>query len=370
MSPDKRNPKRGALWLGRAIPAIILLVAAAPAWASVTVTLTAPAGGSIYTPSSNITLTADASAGQGFTLSKVEFFSGASLIGTDFSAPYGLTWAGAPLGQHSLTAKATAVKKNTPDQTATSAAVDITVKALLHYVHVDHLNTPRLVADAAGTTVWRWEQQEPFGNNPANDDPDGNSVAFDLPLRLPGQRYDAETGLHHNVARNYWPDGGRYLEADPIGIATTTAPTATTSLASNLYLYALGRPTSVFDPDGREVQTCCGMTSALPDALVMVGLECMSTCLNDTILISSGTRTPDQNASTPGAASGSQHLVGLAADVHIPPSKSKIRRAAAECGFFVLAKDYPKHVHVDLRNGMNPKIEPNECVCQQIRSSP
>ena len=48
-----------------------------------------------------------------------------------------------------------------------------------------HLNTPRLVADATGMTVWRWDQQEPFGANPANEDPDGNSVAFDLPLRLP-----------------------------------------------------------------------------------------------------------------------------------------------------------------------------------------
>jgi hypothetical protein len=44
--------------------------------------------------------------------------------------------------------------------------------------------------------VWRWDHAEPFGNNPADEDPDANSVAFDLPLRLPGQRYDAETALH------------------------------------------------------------------------------------------------------------------------------------------------------------------------------
>ncbi len=28
--------------------------------------------------------------------------------------------------------------------------------AQVYYIHVDHLNTPRLVANAAGTTVWRW----------------------------------------------------------------------------------------------------------------------------------------------------------------------------------------------------------------------
>ena len=44
--------------------------------------------------------------------------------------------------------------------------------------------------------MWQWDQQEPFGSNPADEDPDANSVAFDLPLRLPGQRYDAETALY------------------------------------------------------------------------------------------------------------------------------------------------------------------------------
>jgi len=83
-----------------------------------------------------------------------------------------------------------------------------------------HLNTPRLVADATGTTVWRWDQAEPFGADPADEDPDGNSVAFDLPLRLPGQRHDAETGLHYNGLRDYSADNGGFSQADPIGIVT------------------------------------------------------------------------------------------------------------------------------------------------------
>jgi len=240
--------------------------------------------------------------------------------------------------------------------------------AQLYFIHTDHLNTPRLVANQSGQTVWRWDQQEPFGVNVPDENPSGLGV-FEFPMRFAGQYADKEVQVADNINRTYDPGLGRYLQPDPLGIATTGAPTSTTALSSNLYLYALGRPTSMFDPDGREVQTCCGMTSALPHPLVMVGLECMSTCLNDTIYLSSGTRTPGQNIGTPGAAPKSLHLTGLAADVHIPPSKSKIRRAAAECGFFVLARNYPAHVHVDLRNG-NPKIEPDECVCQQIRSSP
>jgi RHS repeat-associated protein len=106
--------------------------------------------------------------------------------------------------------------------------------------HSDHLNTPRLVADATGTTVWRWDQAEPFGSNPANDDPDGNAVAFDLPLRLPGQRYDAETALHYNYFRDYDPSLGRYGESDPVGLLG----------GLNTYAYVLGSPIRYNDPLG------------------------------------------------------------------------------------------------------------------------
>ena len=41
--------------------------------------------------------------------------------------------------------------------------------------------------------MWRWDQQEPFGATPPNDDPDGDGVKFDFPLRFPGQYFDRET---------------------------------------------------------------------------------------------------------------------------------------------------------------------------------
>ena len=106
--------------------------------------------------------------------------------------------------------------------------------------HSDHLNTPRLVADATGTTVWRWDQAEPFGDSPANENPGGNSVAFNLPLRLPGQYYDAESGLHQNKFRDYDPALGSYKESDLIGL----------SGGVNTYAYTKGRPLRFFDPLG------------------------------------------------------------------------------------------------------------------------
>ncbi len=96
------------------------------------------------------------------------------------------------------------------------------------------------MADAAGTTVWRWDQAEPFGNNPTNEDPDANSVAFDLPQRFPGQRYDAETGLHYNYFRDYEPSLGIYKQSDPTGLKG----------GPNTYIYVGANSVSFIDPNG------------------------------------------------------------------------------------------------------------------------
>ncbi len=115
----------------------------------------------------------------------------------------------------------------------------------VRYIHVDHLNTPRLVADAAGTTVWRWDQTEPFGNNPADENP-SSLGAFDLPLRLPGQYFDKETNLHYNYFRDYDPSIGRYGESDPVGLRG----------GLNTYAYVGGSPLSGEDPLGLATFCC------------------------------------------------------------------------------------------------------------------
>lgn len=63
--------------------------------------------------------------------------------------------------------------------------------------------------------MWRWDQQEPFGIDVPDENPSGLGV-FYLPLRLPGQYYDKETGLHYNYFRDHDPSIGRYEESDPV----------------------------------------------------------------------------------------------------------------------------------------------------------
>lgn len=73
---------------------------------SPTVSITSPANNSTFGPESTITITANASDSDG-SITKVEFFQGAIKIGEDISSPYSHTWNNVPVGNYSLTAKAT-----------------------------------------------------------------------------------------------------------------------------------------------------------------------------------------------------------------------------------------------------------------------
>jgi RHS repeat-associated protein len=87
----------------------------------------------------------------------------------------------------------------------------------IFYVHTDHLNAPRKVAQpSTGTLAWRWDA-DPFGSATPNDNPGGLGT-FAYNLRFPGQYYQAETGLNQNWNRDYDPISGKYVESDPIGL--------------------------------------------------------------------------------------------------------------------------------------------------------
>src|SRR5437763_15546846 len=71
-----------------------------------TVSMTAPANGSSYVAPATINLGANATDADG-SITKVEFFAGATLIGSVTTPPYAVTWSNAAAGNYSLTAKAT-----------------------------------------------------------------------------------------------------------------------------------------------------------------------------------------------------------------------------------------------------------------------
>jgi hypothetical protein len=69
------------------------------------VTLTAPAPNTSFTAPASVTMTASATDSDG-TIARVEFYAGSTLVGTDTSSPYSVTWSNAPAGSYTLSAKA------------------------------------------------------------------------------------------------------------------------------------------------------------------------------------------------------------------------------------------------------------------------
>ncbi len=76
----------------------------------------------------------------------------------------------------------------------------------------DRLGTPQAMFDAQGHAVWTADV-DAYGRLRGVE---GDARA--CPFRWPGQREDAETGLHYNRYRYYDPDAGVYISPDPIGV--------------------------------------------------------------------------------------------------------------------------------------------------------
>lgn len=96
-----------------------------------------------------------------------------------------------------------------------------------------------MVADTTQQAVWKWDNSEPFGFNPPDENPSGLG-AFEFSPRFPGQYADKETNLHYNYFRGFDPSIGRYGESDPIGLTG----------GLNTYAYVRGNPLSAVDPLG------------------------------------------------------------------------------------------------------------------------
>lgn len=103
----------------------------------------------------------------------------------------------------------------------------------IYYIHSDGSGQPFLVTDESQQTVWLADNDSFGKSKPIIE-------AIEFNLRLPGQYYDAESGLHQNLYRNYDPEVGHYLEPDPLG-----------PIASNdVFGYANQNPRQYIDPLG------------------------------------------------------------------------------------------------------------------------
>jgi GH35 family endo-1,4-beta-xylanase len=174
---------------------------------SPTISLTAPSNNATFTTLQTINLTATASDADG-TISKVEFYDGTTLLGTDNASPYSFSWSGLTAGTHTITAKATDNSGNV----TTSTAVTITVTA----VQGAYNNTPHAIPG-----IIQLENYDLGGNGVAyNDGTPGSAVTPVVNFRTT-EDVDLETctdaGGGYNIG---YSTAGEWLEYT-VSVTTT-----------------------------------------------------------------------------------------------------------------------------------------------------
>ena len=119
-----------------------------------TIALTSPGNGAVYTAPATVNLAAGVTV-NGHTITKVQFYNGATLLGEDTSAPYSLIWSNVSAGSYSLTARAV----YDAGSTVASSSATVTVVnpaptiALTSPTNGAAYTAPATVNLAAGVTV-------------------------------------------------------------------------------------------------------------------------------------------------------------------------------------------------------------------------
>jgi hypothetical protein len=210
------------------------------------VSLTSPAAGASMTAPANITLQASASDTDG-TVTRVEFYRGSTLIGSDASSPYSAVWTGATVGSYSLTARAV----DDDGATRTSTAATITVTAA-----PNQLPTVSITSPIAGQS---FTAPASMTMTAAASDTDGTISGVDFYVGT--QLVATDSTSPYNAAWTGVAAGSYSLKAvarDNAGGTRTSAPVAVTVTAT------APRPsTVVFGPSADHATNVTSYTVAL-----------------------------------------------------------------------------------------------------------
>jgi hypothetical protein len=191
-----------------------------------TVAITTPTSGASYMAPATVSIQATAADADG-TVSRVEFYRGTTLIGSDSTSPYTYSWTNAPAGNYSLTARA--FDNNGGMQT--SAAVNVTVNGA-----GNQLPTIAITAPVAGAT---FTSPASVTVTASASDPDGSiaNVDFYVGSQLIGSDTSAPyTAAWNNVAAGNYSltaiardNGGATRTSTAIAVTvSSTAPRPTT----------------------------------------------------------------------------------------------------------------------------------------------
>ncbi|MBI3271937.1 MAG: RHS repeat-associated core domain-containing protein, partial [Planctomycetes bacterium] len=126
-----------------------------------------------------------------------------------------------------------------------------------YFLHEDSLGSVRLVTDAAGhdvekyeyteyglPTVWTWDPQANGGAGGWGAGVLGGASAIGNTRMFTGREWDAEVELYSYRSRHFDPRSGRFVSPDPIGYSGDDL--------TNVYRYALNAPSNYTDPLGLD----------------------------------------------------------------------------------------------------------------------
>ena len=275
-----------------AVGLLMLLSRAASVSAQVTVNLTAPRPGQLFTPGGSIAISANASAPPGYTISKVEFFHDTTLIGTDTSAPYSIVWSNVPHGSYILSAKATAIKSNQPDQTGTSSGTPISVSLRPQVTLVSPTNGDTLpsglvsftaeASDPDGTiTMVRFHAQKTSGTGFYAEGIDVTQPPYEAVLPLqPACCADANGNYHFSIWVDVVDNDGA-LGGSPIAevlvpkiaiIRPAQNATFTAPASISIETYVINGDGSVTSVDFYNGSTFIGRATSAPFSFTWTGV--------------------------------------------------------------------------------------------------
>ncbi|MFS2032601.1 Ig-like domain repeat protein [Polaromonas sp. CT11-55] len=189
-------------------------------------------------------------------------------------------------------------------QEGTAAASNIAIT--LYNVSTDQLGAPRIITRQSDEAIaWRWDSAEAFGATAPDQNPSSLGT-FSFNQRLPGQIFDAESGLFQNWNREYNPRIGRYMQSDPIGLAG----------GINTFGYVEGNPLTTSDMQGLQSEGTAVAASVAALAQIVQAAPAALPSLTNACLT---------NPFTCGAAAGAGGLaVGTFIYPHIEPALSPV----------------------------------------------
>ena len=205
-----------------------------------TIALTSPANDAAFTAPASISLAADVTA-NGHSITRVQFYEGATLLGEDTTAPYTFTWSGVTAGKYSLTAQAMYDSGTTVASTAASVTVTNQLPptiALTSPANNAAFTEPATISLAADVTANGHAITKVQFYNDANLLGEVTNAPYTF-------TWDSVPAGNYNLSAQVVYDSGTTVTSTPANVTVTSLPPPTIALTSPANNAALTAPATI-----------------------------------------------------------------------------------------------------------------------------